>query len=176
MALAGQWRHGSIVEEVAVEGVSDQLGPGRALKLLLDVSSVRFNRADRDVKLRADLSVRVPEGEQPQNPHFALCQIVRWALRHGRERRERGSQARREVRVAGSDPPHRFDQFGLGGVLEDVAPRAGLQGGPGERRILLHRGEDAPRAGRALATCRIASSPVMSPGMLRSSTMTEGLY
>src|SRR3954452_17619555 len=68
MALAGQWRHGSIVEEVAVEGVSDQLGPGRALKLLLDVSSVRFNRADRDVKLRADLSVRVPEGEQPRTP------------------------------------------------------------------------------------------------------------
>src|SRR4051812_43666595 len=106
MALAGQWRHGSIVEEVAVEGVSDQLGPGRALKLLLDVSSVRFNRADRDVKLRADLSVRVPEGEHPQAPHSALCQIVGWPLRQGGERRERGPRAGREVRVAESDPPH----------------------------------------------------------------------
>ena len=68
-------------EQPVVERVADELGPGAAAELLLDVRAVGLHRAHAQVELPGDLRVGVAERDQPQDLQLALGQVVRRARR-----------------------------------------------------------------------------------------------
>ena len=69
--------------------------------------------------------------------------------------------------------PNGLDQLLVGGLLEDVAERAGLQRLAGEGGLVLHRQHDDRRLRRLLADRGIAAR-LDPPGMLRSRTARRG--
>jgi hypothetical protein len=60
-----------------IDRITDELGPSAATGLVLDVRTVRFDRADAEEELLADLGVRMPERDQPQDLQLPLGEVVR---------------------------------------------------------------------------------------------------
>ena len=89
------------------------------------------------IQLPGDLLVRVAERDQAQDLALALGQVV-VGLAHHEPRRERRVHVDAVVE-------HRVDgvgELGVGGVLDDVALRAELEGLAGVGRLVLHREDD----------------------------------
>ena len=74
-----------LLQHSLVERVANELGAAREPELLHDVRAVRLGRSHRDVELRRDLLVRVPEREQTQDLALPVGQriLVGAALRLG---------------------------------------------------------------------------------------------
>ncbi len=110
-----------------------------------------FDRAHRDVQLRGDLGVGMPERDQAQNVDLALRQVVRRPWR--RLCRQARPESRVQVALAGRREPHRLDQLAVGGLLEDVGGRAGRHRLTRVGGLLLHRQHHDSR-GREFAADR----------------------
>src|SRR3954454_736687 len=138
-------------DEPVLERVVHELGAGGQPDLLLDVRAVRLDRAHAQVQLPGDLRVRVAEGDQPEDLDLALGQVVGRAGGLGRRCRDAGAELRVQERAAARGGAHGLHELLVGGLLEDVAARPGLEGLARERGVLLHREDDDLRAGRLLA-------------------------
>ena len=136
-------------DQLVVERVATSSARVRAARLVLDVRAVRLDRADAEVELLADLRVRVAERDQAQDLELALGEVVG---RPGGRRRggEPGAELGVEVGPALRGRADRLHELGVGGLLEHVAARAGLQRLARERGVVLHRQHDHGGALREL--------------------------
>ena len=99
---------------------------------------MRLDGAHAEEELRGDLGVRVAERDQPQDLHLALGEVVR---RPGGLRRRRGdarAELGREEGAARRGDADGLDELVVGGLLEHVGARAGLERLARERGVLLH--------------------------------------
>src|SRR5688572_33331749 len=81
------------IDQTALDRVANQLRSAREPELLLDVCAVRLDGADAEIEPLGDLVVRMAQGDQAQDLHLAVGEVV------GRGRVGLGRQARPQLRL-----------------------------------------------------------------------------
>src|SRR6478672_8902830 len=105
---------------------------------------MRLRRSHGDVELLRDLLVRVTQCQEPQDLALAVGErvlfgapaLVRFRLD------EPGAELGVHVAPPAGHFPDRRDQLGVGGLLEDIAARAGLERLAHVARVMLHREDE----------------------------------